>query len=873
MEILELRAITGPNIYTYQPVVKLVVDLEDYNGRESKEFTEFNQQLLTVLPGLEEHHCSLERPGGFVTRLQEGTYLGHVIEHVALELLVVAGQEVYYGQTVSKEQEGVYEIIFEYETKATALWVARQAVELVDKLATGSTIDREKLVADLEYKEITSALGPSTSAIVEAAKEDNIPVDRLGTDNSLVQLGYGKYRRLIEATIGETTSCVGVDISCDKQQVRKLLYEMGLPTPRGRVVDNLKEAITFQKQLGRAVITKPVNGNQGKGVSIDLTTKAEIKTGIKRAKEYSSQVLVEECITGGDYRLLVVGDEVVAAAKRVPAYIVGDGTQTVKKLITELNQDSRRGVGHEKPLTKVEINQAVKDNLATVGYDLESVPQPGEKIYLQQTANLSTGGTAVDCTDQVHPTNQKLAVRAAQTIGLDIAGVDVITSDITTPLSQEGAIIEINAAPGIRMHHYPSQGQARDVAAKIVDWLAPARIPIVSVTGTNGKTTTARMITSIFREAGIKVGLAATGGIQIGDETILTGDTTGPLSAQTVLRNQEVEAAVLETARGGILRSGLGYDWSDIGIITNISADHLGQSGVDTVEELADIKSLVIERVRENGYAILNATDPQVVALAENSNAEDIIYCGAEENLVIKKHRAQGQPAVYIKEGNLTLFDGVDELPVLAIDKLPAAQNGLAHHILENALFAIAAGYAYGIPVFIIRTALQKFGANIQDNPGRLNVITNDKFTTVIDYGHNPASYQATLEFAQQLATEDLIGVIGVPGDRQDSLIKQTGEVAGDYFDQVIIKEDADLRGREAGEVAQLLQEGVATTEVEEITVELSELVAVKQGLQAAKSGDVVVIFYEKNLEQIIELAENPQSVADAEANIEEKIS
>ncbi|GAB6099757.1 cyanophycin synthetase [Halanaerocella petrolearia] len=871
MRIINLKSISGPNLYTYQSVIKLVVDLEDYAEVDSAQLSGFNDNLIDLLPGLKEHYCSLGKPGGFIKRLREGTYLGHVIEHIALELLVIAGQDVYYGKTRDDKSEGIYEVVFEYQNKATALLAAKKAVNLVSNLVKEEEVNRDKLVTELREKERYSALGPSTAAIAKAAKEEGIPVTRLGTTNSLVQLGYGKYSRMIEATIGESTSCVGVDISCNKDQTRKLLQDMGLPTPRGKVVKTLEEVIRFQSQLDKPVITKPINGNQGKGVSLNLSTPIELKEGIDKAQEYSRSILVEEYISGNDYRLLVVGDEVVAAAKRVPAYIVGDGEQTIEELIVELNQDPRRGIGHEKPLTKVQINRSLKANLSIIGYDLSSIPVEGERVYLQQTANLSTGGTAVDCTEKVHPMNKKLAIRAAKTIGLNIAGVDLITSDISQPLSEEGAIIEVNAAPGIRMHHYPSQGQSRDVAQKIVEFLNPARIPIISVTGTNGKTTTVRMIASILSEAGIKVGQAVTGGIQIGDEVILEGDTTGPLSAQTVLRHQEVEAAVLETARGGILRSGLGYDWSDIGIITNITADHLGQDGVETVEELADIKSLVIERTRKNGYAILNADDPQVVDLAERSNAQGVIYCSLEENLVVQRHCEESKPATYVKEGNLVLFDGEDELPVMAIDRLPAAQSGRAKHILENALFAIAAGFAYGIPTFIIRTALQRFGAKVTDNPGRLNVITNSQFTTIIDYGHNPAGYQATLSFAQELVEGELIGVIGVPGNRKNSLIEETGKVAGSYLDQVIIKEDSKLKGREKGEVAQLLKRGVLETGLEEVTVELDEKEAFKTGLGQAKEGDVVVVFYEQDLDKLIELAEDPDLIT--EDNIEEKVS
>ncbi|AGB40111.1 cyanophycin synthetase [Halobacteroides halobius DSM 5150] len=873
MRIVELKSISGPNVYAHQPVIKLTLDLEEYCEVESNQLSNFNKRLEKLLPGLQEHHCSLQQPGGFIRRLEEGTYLGHIIEHIAIELLVIAGQDVYYGKTIHNESTGVYEIIFEYKTKATALLVAKEAITLVEKLIAGEEIDKGKLISRLKEQERISALGPSTAAIVKEAKRKEIPVTRLGVDNSLIQLGYGRYSKLVEATIGETTSCVGVDISCDKAQTRKLLNDMGVLTPRGIVVTKLDEAVKFQAQLNRPVITKPVNGNQGTGVTLNLENSAAIKKGFKRAKKYSSKVLVEEYINGSDYRLLVVDNKVVAGAKRVPAYVVGDGEKTIKELIIKLNQDPDRGIDHEKPLTKVRINDRLKEVLSKAGYSLEAIPSQGETVYLQQTANLSTGGIAVDCTDQLHPDIKRSAIRAAKTIGLDIAGVDLVTSDITKPLSDQGAIIEVNSAPGIRMHHYPSQGKSRNVAKKIVNLLDPARIPIVSITGTNGKTTTARMIRNILSEAGIKVGMAATGGIKIGDEVVLKGDTTGPLSAQTVLRDKDVEAAVLETARGGILRDGLGYDWSDIGIITNITADHLGQDGIETVEEIANIKSLVIERVRKNGYAILNANDPQVVAIAKRSNAE-IIYCSLEENnLVIERHLAESKPAVYLKEGNLTLFDGEDELPIMAIDRLPAAQEGLAKHILENALFAIAAGFAYGIPTFIIRTALCKFGAELTDNPGRLNVLTNSKFTTVIDYGHNPAGYRATLNFAKQLVDNKLIGVIGVPGDRGDDLIEQAGQEAGSHLDRAIIKEDIDLRGRDKGEVAKLLKAGASKAGLEDIEVELKELEAIKKGLSEAEVGDVVVIFYEQGLEQIIELVEDSKFINHQQQDDEQKIS
>ncbi|KUK08211.1 MAG: UDP-N-acetylmuramyl tripeptide synthase, partial [Caldanaerobacter subterraneus] len=597
MKIKEIRVYRGRNVYSHRPVIKMTVDIE---GEEipTKDIPGFNETLLNLLPGLKKHTCSYGYEGGFAKRLEEGTYLPHVTEHIILELQNVLGYDVKFGRARNVEGS-LYNVIFEYSLEECGIRAAKLAVDLVNKLIRGEKIDLEEKLEKIRDIIAEVELGPSTMAIKMEALKRGIPVTRVG-NGSILRLGYGKYQKIIEGTISQNTSCIAVDIASDKILTKKILKDHGLPVPEGDVAYNEEEAISIAEELGYPVVIKPYNGNQGKGVHLNISSREEVVIAYRNAKNYSDLVMVEKQIRGRHYRVLVVGEKVVAVAERIPAHVIGDGVHTVKELIEIENKNPLRGNGHEKPLTKITVDAVSKMVLQKQGLTLDDVPRKGRKVFLRESANLSTGGIAIDRTDEIHPHNIEIAVRAAKAIGLDIAGIDITMEDIRKPLSAtNGAIIEINASPGIRMHHYPSKGKPRNVAKAIVDMLFPkgskATIPIISITGTNGKTTVTRMTAHILKTYGYTVGMTCTDGIYIDDTCVYKGDNTGPKSARTCLADKNIDAAVLETARGGIIREGLGYDLADIGVITNISEDHLGIDGIETLEDLAFVKALVVE--------------------------------------------------------------------------------------------------------------------------------------------------------------------------------------------------------------------------------------------------------------------------------------
>lgn len=849
MKILDLRAYYGSNIYSYRPVVKMTLDLAPDGCRPTSELGDFNQRLLTLLPGLEEHHCSRRRPGGFVERLKEGTYLGHVVEHVALELCKLAGQEVFYGTTRQGAGETVYEVIFEYKSAPGALAAARAAVELVQALLEKKAVEVAELVervrqaAEEEY-------GPSTRAILEAARKRKIPVLPLG--GGFYQLGYGRYARRIAATITDRTSCTAVDLVQDKQLCNRLLADHGVPVPESAVARSAEEAVALAEKLGPPVVLKPVHGHHGQGVSLFVSGEAAVRRAYELASYYDSRVLVEKQVPGRQYRLLVVGGRLVAASLRLPPRVVGDGKRTIRELVDELNRDPRRGDGHGRPLSRIYLDAVALACLARQGFTPRDVPGKGQVVFLRDNANLSTGGAAVDVTEQVHPANVRLAARVARLTGLDIAGIDVVAGDIARPLEEQGgAIIEVNAAPGLRMHTHPVEGQPRDAGRAIVDELfppgTPCRVPVVAVTGTNGKTTTTRMIGAILARAGLVVGMATSDGIYINGRRVLAGDTTGPVSARLVLSEPEIDVAVLETARGGILRAGLGYEGSDVGVVTNVSGDHLGQDGIETLEDLADVKSLVVETVRKNGFAVLNADDPHVLAMAGRVRGKIIYFSLVPDNIAVRRHLGAGGTAVFVKNRMLVVARGQQVRRLLPVRRLPSSLEGLARHNIQNALAAAAASVGLGVSPEHIRAGLESFHCNLEQNPGRLNILDVEGIRVVIDYAHNAAGYLSMVNVLRHFKGR-LIGVIGVPGDRLDEQIKEVGRIAGSNFSALVIKEDAHRRGRQPGEVAALLREGALEGGMPpgKIRVVLPEGEAVLQALLMARTGETVAIFYEK---------------------------
>lgn len=851
MKILRQNVYEGPNVHSHYPVIEVLLDLENLDGVTTDQVAGFTDRLLKSVPTMREHYCSLEHPGGFVERLLEGTYFGHTLEHLTLELEALAGMSVIYGKTRFAGTPRVYRVIYEYTAREAGLEAGRLALGILERLIAGESPRVEETLARLRETMLRSEPGPSTATIIAAAQARDIPVIRLN-DDSLVQLGHGKRARRIAATLTSGTSCIAADIASDKHLTKALLEQAGLRVPEGGTCAIADEAWELAQEIGTPVVVKPLDGNQGRGVSLNLCQETEVRRAFDLAAQHSRRVLVERCVQGRQFRALVVGDRVVAVAERIPAHVTADGSRTIRQLVDLANKDPLRGEDHEKPLTRLRLDEVAVTHLARQGLTVDSVPALGTLVYLRDSANLSTGGTAVDATDDIHPDVALAAVRAAKTVGLDVAGVDIVTPEISKPLEEAGGvIIEVNAAPGIRMHHFPSRGRPRDAAGAIVDFLFPtgaaSRVPIVAVTGTNGKTTVTRLISHLMAGTGLTVGMAATDGIYIAERCIRLGDTTGPRSARTVLQDPTIEAAVLETARGGIIRGGLGFDRCDVGVVTNLSEDHLGQDGVETLDDLAHVKSLVVETVRPGGSAVLNADDPLVANMAERSGGEVVFFSTSPENLVVRRHTAAGGKAVVVRRAALHVLDGGQSQRLVAVADIPITLHGLAEHNVANAAAAAAAGVALGLPVDVIRFGLRTFGTTVQQNPGRLNILDVADFKVVIDYGHNAAGYEATLRTLRALKPSRLTGVIGVPGDRRNEDAVNLGQIAARYLDYCLIKEDVDLRGRTPGEIAGLMLQGVSLAGgSNRAEVILDESRAIRVAMERAQPGETIVVFYEK---------------------------
>ena len=848
MQILQMRILQGPNMFSYKPVLWLKLALGQYDNVPSHAIPGFVQRLLLLLPGLQEHHCSRERIGGFVERLHEGTYLAHIFEHVMLELQNMAGHKVGFGKARSTTQHGIYDVVVSFKCQAAVRQSAYVAENVLKAAIENIPFSIEEGIASIKAASEKYQLGPSTKAIYDAAVARNIPVRRYADEN-LLMLGYGRFCKRTWATITDQTSALGTDLVSDKYLTSRLLEDHGIPVPRNTVVTDVVQAVKALNFLGSSVVVKPLTGNHGNGVTIDIRTEAEVERAYHIAREYDEKVLVEEFIPGRQYRMCVVNGKMVAAAERIPAYVIGDGQHTVVELVELVNSDPSRGDGHAKALTKIQIDAVAITVLAKQNLSPQSIPSLKQVVRIRDSANLSTGGTAVDVTSIVHPDNIRLVERAARVVGLDVAGIDLVAVDITNPvLLGNGAVIEVNAAPGIRMHHHPTAGKARNVAEHIVDYLFPdnsdGRIPIIAITGTNGKTTVTRMISYIWQQAGYHVGMTTTDGIFVNGQCILNGDTTGPDSARIILADPQVDVAVLETARGGIVRGGLAFDQCDIGIVTNITEDHLGQDGIESLEDLAYIKSLVLETVRPDGTVLINADDPYAATLSARVQSEIMYFSIEPNNIVIRRHLGAGGKAVFVKDGTVYVACGGLARPIVEVNDIPATLNGMALHNLQNAVIAAAACYCSKVPVNYIRQGLSKFA----QNPGRLTMFTVGAFRVCVDYGHNPAGYQALISTARRMGVTRLVGVIAAPGDRREDVTLNIGKIAGRGFDYLYIKEDSDLRGRQFGETAEILRRGAleAGFSAEKIATILPEAEAVRQALENAKPGDLVIVFYEK---------------------------
>ncbi len=852
MKIESIRTLSGPNVFSYRPVLVMRLDLGELCERESLEFEGFNDRLLTILPNLRTHHCALGRPGGFVTRLEEGTYFGHIVEHVALELTDVIGAGATHGKT-RHDAGRIYNVAIEYKAERAATYLLEEAVDLVAAVLQDRAFDLAAVVAHAKQLVIDWEPGPTTRAIIDAAERRGIPYRRDNTA-SRVQLGYGKHLRYVQAAMTDHTNAIAVELAQDKDDTKERLRRHGIPVPNGAFVYSLDEANAAAETLTKPVVVKPLTGHQGHGVSLEVSTADEMEVAFEVAREFSSAVLVEEMFPGRNYRVVVIAGKTIAASERLPSTVVGDGLNSIRRLIELENQNPLRGDGHERPLTKIKVDAAVLAHLAHTGMSLDTIPPAAERITLSNRTNLSTGATACDVTDHVHPSIARLCERVARLIGLDVCGVDLVIPDIALPITS-GGVIEVNAAPGLRMHHFPSEGQSRDVGQALVDSVYPAgapfRIPIISVTGTNGKTTVTRMIGHVLAKTGLCVGMTTTDGIYIGGERIVEGDTTGPQSATVVLSDPAVETAVLETARGGIVRRGLGYDWSDVGVLTNIGDDHIGQDGIKSIDDVVFIKTLVAERVREGGALILNADNEHLVALAQaervNRVPKNIVYFSlSEENPVIQEHLRAGGTAYFANQRALIEANGDSRRTIAELSLLPVVMNGAADFQIANLLAAAAACRAHGVSQDVLFRGLISF-SSYANNPGRANLYRLNGGHVMVDYGHNSDAFDAICRLTSNWKDRRVTGIVGVPGDRDDKVIVHAARIAAKGFNRLIVKEDHDLRGRAPGAVAGLLRDTVREESPEtECEVVLDEVEALRRAINEMIKGEVIVLFYEK---------------------------
>ena len=873
MRIIETKILRGPNYWSVRrnKLIQIRLDLEELEQRPTNTIPGFLQRLKDMLPSMYSHRCSVGIPGGFFERVEEGTWMGHVIEHIALELQTLAGMNTGFGRTRGTGKEGEYYVVYSYMEEDAGVFAGEASVRIAQALTDGSECNLEADIQTLREIRENTRLGPSTGGIVEEAAKRGIPFIRLNK-HSLVQLGYGIHQKRIRATIASTTSNIAVDIAGDKEETKNLLEAAEIPVPKGTIITSEAELQEAIEEFGYPLVLKPIDGNHGKGATTNINDWDHAAKALEAAQKYSRDVICERFINGFDFRVLVINHKFVAAALRTPASVVGDGKNTIQWLIDKVNKDPRRGFGHELVLTKITVDNFTHKMLSNLGYTLDTVAPKDELVLLKPTANLSTGGTSTDVTDEVHPANIFMAERISKIIGLDICGIDIMAPDLKEPVTENGgAVLEVNAAPGFRMHIEPTAGLPRNVSEPVIKMLFPnessGRIPIIAVTGTNGKTTTSRLMAHIFRSIGYKVGFTTSDGIYIQNNLMMKGDCTGPVSAKFVLKDPTVDLAVLECARGGILKAGLAFQHSDIAIVTNVSADHIGLGGIDNLEQMAKVKAVVPETVFPHGFAVLNADDDLVYAMRKGLECNIALFSMDENNPRIKEHCEEGGFAAVFENGYVSILKGTWKIRVHKVTDIPITFGGKAVHNIMNTLPAVLGTYLYSnTTIDDIKQALRTFIPSDVQTPGRLNLFQFKKFQLLLDFAHNPAGLKLLGEFIKRMDASPKVGIITGTGDRRDEDIRDMGRLSAIYFDEIIIRQDGSLRGRTAEEIINLIVEGINETKLKDlpVTVISSEKEAILHAYKNAQPGSIITLLADKveaSLELIKKLKEEEERI------------
>lgn len=844
MKIIEIKTLRGPNYWSNfrKKLIAMKLDLEELEDLPTNKINGFSARLKTMFPSMQSHRCSKNYEGGFFERVDEGTWMGHVVEHIALEIQTLAGMDVGFGRTRGTGVRGVYHVVFSYMEESVGVHAAKTAVSIAEALITGVEFDLANEIHTMRRLREQQRLGPSTASIVDEAVARDIPYIRLNKE-SLIQLGYGKNQVRFRATMTAHTSSIAVDLASNKDETKRLLEEAAIPVANGMCISDESQLQEVISKIKFPLVFKPLDGNHGKGASINVKTEEAAHVAFHHAKKYSRRIIIEKFIEGFDFRVLVINNRFIAAALREPAHVIGDGKLTIQQLIDRENKDPRRGYGHENVLTEISIDKETTDQLTKYGYTLETILKKGEKCYLKGTANLSTGGTSTDVTDIVHPTNIFICERISRVIGLDICGIDIMAKNLSEPLETTGGVVlEVNAAPGFRMHLAPAIGLPRNVAAPVIDMLYPpgkdCRIPIIAVTGTNGKTTTTRLISHIVKNNGYRVGFTTSDGIYVQNSMLTKGDTTGPISAEFILKDPTVEFAVLETARGGILRSGLGFGRCDVAVVTNIQEDHMGLSDINTLKDMANVKGVVVRSVKRDGYAVLNADNEYCVWLGKNSECKVAYFSLDENNPVIKEHCKKGGIAAVFENNFITIKKGEWKFRVDKVSNIPLTFGGKVSFMISNVLAATLASYVYGFQIEDIKTNLETFIPSAAQTPGRMNIFDFKEYKVLIDFAHNPDGFRGIKEFLSTIDSPYKIGIITGTGDRRDEDIREMGKISAEMFDHIIIRQDKFLRGREAQEIVDLLVEGIKQANSKQSYEYIpKEVEALKHAFTLAKPG------------------------------------